>query len=174
MKYKLHKNVINKDTYKELQELLTCVDFPWYYQSKTVDYSKGKHYKDNEFMFTHKFFQHGDILSPYFTTLLPITFAVSNIVKSNNLLRIKANMYTNQGKNVYHGVHTDYPDLKKYTTAVYNFTTCDGGTVLYIDGDEVVIPSEENTLLVFDGVIEHKGFTQKDTKNRVLINYDFI
>ena len=83
-------------------------------------------------------------------------------------------MYTNQGENIYHGVHTDFPYLEKYTTAVYNFTTCNGGTVLYIDDKEVVIPSEENTLLVFDGVIEHKGFTQTDTKNRVLINYDFI
>jgi len=172
MKYKLHKNVVDKDTHKALQDLLTCVDFPWYYQDSTLEGSNV--YEDNEFMFAHKFFYHGDILSPYFTRILPITFAVSNIVKSNNLLRIKANLYTNQGKNVYHGVHTDYPDLKKYTTAVYNFTTCDGGTVLYIDGEEVVIPSEKNTLLVFDGVIEHAGFTQTDTKNRTLINYDFI
>lgn len=172
MNYKVHKNILNKDIYANLHSLLTGIDFPWYYQSSTL--RESNKYNDSEFMFAHKFFLDSEITSSYFETLLPLTLAVSNIVKSNDLLRIKSNMYTNQGENIYHGVHTDFPYLEKYTTAVYNFTTCNGGTVLYIDDKEVVIPSEENTLLVFDGVIEHKGFTQTDTKNRVLINYDFI
>lgn len=172
MKYKVHKNILNEEAYESIHSLFNGNQFPWYYQGSTL--GESNIYEDDEFMFAHKFFYQSEITSSYFQTLLPTTLAVSNIVKSNKLLRIKANMYTNQGENIYHGVHTDYPKIKKYTTAVYNLTTCNGGTVLYIDGEEVVIPSEKNTLLVFDGVIEHKGFTQTDTKNRTLINYDFI
>ena len=172
MNYKVHKNILDDELYGIIYDLFNGNQFPWYYQASTL--GESDIYEDNEFMFAHKFYHRAEICSSYFVTMLPLTLAVSNIVKSNRLLRIKANMYTNQGENIYHGVHTDYPNIEKYTTAVYNLTTCDGGTVLYINDEEIVIPSEKNTLLVFDGVIEHAGFTQTDTKNRTLINYDFI
>lgn len=172
MEYKLYKNLLDKNIFINYKEMLeNSSTIPWYYNYSTLIGSSK--FNDDEFMFTHNIYNNNEVLSSLFNDLITLTLAISNKVNKSNLLRIKANMYTNQNKNVYHGTHTDYPNLKNYTTAVYNLTTCNGGTILYIDNKEIVIPSKSNSLLVFDGNIEHRGFTQTDTKNRVLINYDF-
>jgi len=70
------------------------------------------------------------------------------------------------------GLSTGIPELD-YKTAVFNFTTCDGGTIFYIDGKEEFIESVENSVVIFDGPTEHAGVTQKNSNIRCLLNMDF-
>lgn len=172
VEYKLHENYLDQDYFNTISsEFINGSNLPWYYNGHTV--SNSKYEEDNQFMFTHNFYSDNEVKSDWFEFIMKLTLKVSNTVNKNNLLRIKANLYTNQGISKQHSKHTDFPDIKSYTTAVYNFTTCNGGTILYINNKEVVIPSVENSLLVFDGNILHNGFTQTDVHNRVLINFDF-
>jgi len=169
MKYELIENVLQD--FKDLQDLWCNRDnISWYYNSSTLS---GKN-ADNNFMFTHALYRNDQISSNFYNTIQEVIFKVSNYSKKTKLLRVKANMYTNQGKHIYHTKHTDYEDIDEFTTAVFNFTSCNGGTVLYIDDEEIVVPSIENSLLVFDGNITHQGFTQTDKDNRVLLNIDFM
>lgn len=167
MKYELIENVL--EDFQELQNLwCNGSNIAWYYNSSTVEG------RDNHFMFTHHLYRNGQISSDMYSSLQDLLFKTSIFTNKSKLLRVKANMYTNQGKNIYHAKHTDYEDIGDFTTAVFNFTTCNGGTVLFIDDEEVVIPSIENSLLIFDGNITHQGFTQTDKNNRVLLNIDFM
>jgi hypothetical protein len=89
-------------------------------------------------------------------------------------MRIKSNLYTNQGKNIEMQPHTDYVDLDyDFKTCVFNLTTCNGGTVLLVDDKEVLIPSVENQLIVMNGNISHFGITQTDKATRLVLNYNF-
>lgn len=145
--------------------------FPWYYQSRTTTLSG-----DDEFMFTHTFFNNNVRNSERMWDIFDITTRVGHLSGSNNqkLMRIKANLYTNQGKNIEMMPHRDYVELDyDFKTCVYNLTTCDGGTVLLVDDKEVFVPSVENQLIVMDGTIEHFGITQTDKKTRLLINFNF-
>ena len=169
MKYKLIEDVLEKNSFDELKNIWQeGSNIPWFYNSNTIPG------KDSEFIFTHHLYRDNQVSSNFYESISEIIFNVSSHTKKNKLLRVKANMYTNQGEKKYHAKHTDYKDIGEFTTAVYNFTTCNGGTVLFLNNKEILISSIENSLLIFDGNITHQGFTQTDTPNRVLLNIDFV
>ena len=146
--------------------------YPWFYYNKSIKHDG----IENDFMFVHTLYEYNvGINSPEFENILPLLTKVSAHIgpKHSELLRIKANLYTNRGECITHKEHTDYPDLEDYTTAVYNLTTCNGGTLFYLEDKELFKRSTSNTLLVFDGNTRHSGITQDDTEIRLLVNFDF-
>ena len=168
MKYKLYENVLNKEKFDSIKKEISSNQTPWFFNEST---SVGL---DNHFMFTHYLYRNNSVSSNfYFNLILPITLFASLACQKSNLLRVKANLYTNQNKIINHAKHVDFTDLTNYKTCVFNFTSCNGGTILYVDDEEVNFPSIENSLLVFDGNIEHRGYTQTDKQRRILLNYDF-
>lgn len=167
MKYEVFDNVL--EDFKDLKNTwCNSSNIAWFYNKSTTDLDG-----DNNFMFTHHLYRNKQITSNFFNTIQELTYKVSILSGKSKLLRVKANMYTNQGKSIYHEKHTDYKDIDNFKTAVFNFNTCNGGTILYFDNKKVNIPSVENTLLIFDGNILHNGYTQTDTSTRILINFDF-
>ena len=56
--------------------------------------------------------------------------------------------------------------LKNCKIIVYNFTTCNGGTII----NDKEYKSNANEALIFDNEIEHQGFTQTDTQRRIILN----
>ena len=96
------------------------------------------------------------------------------------LLRMKMNLYPNEGKRQKHGVHNDIfsngrpnPNV---VTAVFNFTNCNGSTII-LDKDEnneytkeVEVPSVENSIVMFNCPHPHYGITQSDTPTRIVLN----
>lgn len=167
-KIKIYDNLIDLEYLKVLYETFTSVDFQWFLNKKTTHYQD-----DNDFMFGHIFYADGLVNSDYYNLLINLQNAVVSKSNHKKLMRIKANLYVNLGKNITHRKHTDYPNVDSYTTCVYNLTTCNGGTVFYLDDEEYNVKSEQNSLIVFDGNIEHSGITQSDKDFRLLINFDF-
>ena len=96
------------------------------------------------------------------------------------LIKMKMNLYTNQGVNVKHGVHYDVLENGRprtdIVTSVFNFTTCNGSTII-LDKDEkgeytkeVEVPSIENSMVMFNNPHPHYGITQNDTPARIVLN----
>ena len=96
------------------------------------------------------------------------------------LKRMKMNLYPNQETQVDHGIHNDIwidgrarPDI---VTAVFNFTTCNGSTTIFDKDEEgkytkkIVVPSLENTIVMFNNTHPHFGTTQSDTPARIVLN----
>jgi len=169
---KLYKNILSKDNYNLLSEIMESNYFPWYYYKTSLHESVST--KRDDYMFVHTLYDKNvGLNSPEFENFIPLLNTVSAYVgkEHTNLLRIKANLYTNQNKSVTHEEHEDYPKLDNYTTAVYNLTTCNGGTKFY--NPDKFIDSVQNSLLVFDGKSVHSGVTQSDTAIRILVNFDF-
>jgi hypothetical protein len=59
--------------------------------------------------------------------------------------------------------------FKHITTAILNFTTCNGGTKI---GDKIYT-SKANELLIFNNTIKHSGIIQTDTSTRIVLNINW-
>ena len=90
---------------------------------------------------------------------------------SYKFLRIKANLYTNQGKKIKHRKHHDWTDGnnkpdEEVKICILNFTTCNGATVI----KDKEVKSKENQMIFFSNTDEHYGITQDDKDSRILLN----
>lgn len=147
----------------------------WNWNSNSVYEDK----PDNCFMFTHSLWskETPGRTTSFFEKFEPILYSLNDHQKFNNLIRMKLNLYTNQGKRIVHTAHTDInknPFLNKgnngpeenITICILNFTTCNGGTII----DNVEYPSIANQALIFNNKIIHQGITQTDKSNRICLN----
>ena len=161
------------DTYKDflptphfevIRRMFMSEILPWHFNDRVVTTA-------HHFMFVHTFMNDGRVVGPEFFD--PVSAMLEPIRKVRPFIgvnRIKANLYTNQGRPVRHPAHFDIPPdsgvSDRFFVAVYHVNTCNGMTVV---GDEA-FPSEANQLIVFDNV-SHFGTVQTDTDTRVVINF---
>ena len=89
----------------------------------------------------------------------------------SQLLRCKANLYTNQTQPIHYKDHVDQADYEKNNVmiAIFSVGESNGGTVI---GNEFY-ESEKNQLIVFDN-IPHHGVSQTDSQTRICINFNFL
>ena len=89
------------------------------------------------------------------------------------VVKLKLNLYPNQGKRVSHAQHADIYDKgkpdKRIITSVFNFHTCNGATVV---GNKEV-DSKANRLILFDNTL-HYGITQSDIPRRIVLNMNVL
>lgn len=164
---KIIDNFLDDNIHKSLESELTKSTFPWYcIKNITSD--------DNDnFAFFHQFVEDSKINSDrYEDLILPII----NKIVNENLIdtkyvcdRIKANLYTNQGKQIKHNFHIDTE--QKHIVALYSVNENNGYTELET-GEK--IKSKRNRLTIFDGSIKHKSVTQDNTNFRINYNFNFL
>jgi hypothetical protein len=162
--YIIKDNFLPKNYYTSLKNFLYSTELPWYHKEEQVI---GSNEKSNGF-FTFCWYNNWKEQHHSFETAIrPMLEELECIapiqVRSNLLLKTK------EGESAW---HVDFPFPT--TTALIYFTTCNGGTVLKINGEEVIVDAVENRLLEFDGRIEHKGIWQTDVKKRIIINLNYI
>jgi len=164
---KIEKNLLFPLYFNKLKNILTSVDFPWYFQPHTLSDQP-----DSYFMFTHTLFafERGQN-SKWFKDFEPIIYFLDNKIKIKKLVRMKFNLYTNQNKKINHTAHWDSADekgnpRKGITVSIFNFTTCNGGTII----NDKKYPSNENEALIFDNVNKHSGIVQTNTQTRIVLN----
>ena len=102
---KIIDNFLIEDYFKELQNLVYSNTFPWFFQKQTTTFDD-----DNNFMFTHTLIENQKISSNYFLKFEPIKYFIKQHNNFDKFLRIKANLYTNQGKKIKHRKHHDWTD----------------------------------------------------------------
>ena len=159
---KIHRNFIDKEYLKKLQELLygKNTPFPWYYLDYLVSNPK-----DSISNFYHLLYQFYKPTSDYFNLFETLI----NKINPTALIRIRLNLYPKTGKSFETVFHTDVDDIKNYRTAIFYLNTNNGYTVF----ENKKIKSEENTLVDFDGSTLHKAVSSTDDK-KVLININYI
>tara|TARA_R110002020_G_scaffold211620_1_gene417855 strand:+ start:429 stop:920 length:492 start_codon:yes stop_codon:yes gene_type:complete len=159
-----YKNVLSWEDIRTMNEVMLGDSFPWYFYPNTVIK------QDNNFMFVHMFVRNTKINSDFFYLLEPLLNYINEKKPYEKIERVKANLYTNQNKNIKHGSHHDLEkDNKNGFISLFNLTTCNGSTII----DNKKHLSKKNELMIFDNV-EHYGITQTDTQSRVCINFNFL
>jgi hypothetical protein len=163
IKYIVKDNFLNQTDFENLKNTVMGETFPWYFQE--------------HFFWCHMFFGERNIVherffhslssfnSPYAKLLDPLL----KKLKIKALIRLKANLYPNQGKIIEHKNHTDFPF--KHKGALFSLNTCDGFTVLR---DGTKIQSVANRILLFDASQPHHSSTCTNTKVRCNINVNYF
>jgi len=191
MKVDIHKNVLSPNEYEILDSAITNDEFPWYFSPHHLE-STYRSDEPNLCHFTHSIFDesqssiiHGGMrgdktdlsqsnsgfVRKCFNRSESITNFIDNTYGPSQLLRCKANLYTNQGQSIHYKDHIDQSDYvnEKIIIAILSVGESNGGTVI---GD-TFYESEKNQLIVFDNV-PHHGVSQTDSQTRICINYNFL
>ena len=155
----IHKKFLSKKEFKNMQDFMMGLYFPWYF-SDCVNI-KG----DGFFQFEFVFFNNTQNCSNEFMNLLqPILFKL----KYKKLIRVKANLLTQTNKIIEHGMHIDREIGK---TSIFYINNCNGYTK-FKNGKKII--SEENKLVEFKSTLQHSGSSCTDQKRRVVINFNYI
>ena len=167
MNYVIEKNFLEESFFKDFKDFVINSDFNWYQKHKMV-------YKDKLAdlgYFTHSFFNDNNITSPYYNTLI---LPMLNKLKAISVIQVRANLipsafFLNRRNTEY---HTDYN--VNSTTAILYLNTCDGGTELKVNDQEILIQSEENKMLIFDTQIPHRSVKPTNSHFRYFINFNYF
>ena len=160
---KVYKNFLDKESFKNIKNLLTSEDFPWFLTS-IVHYSKGNFNSQ----LVHIFYVNNAVNSNFFNVLKPIYKKLNFF----SLLRLKANFIMRTENIIEHTMHTDYvnPSCKIYTGILYINTN--NGYTKFSNGK--IIKSEENKYIEFDSQLEHTGTSCTDEEYRIVLNFNYI
>ncbi len=158
------QNFLPAAHFADIQRLFMTNMIPWYFSDHVVS-------TERHFMFGHTFMEDGQVVNPrYFEPVRGMLMRMQRKVAFIGVSRIRAVLYTNQGREIHHPTHVDIPldsgVSDKFRIAVFHVNTCNGKTVI---GEEE-IESVENQLIIFENV-PHYGTVQTDTDTRVVINF---
>jgi len=163
MKPIVEDNFLTPADFDPLKKELFGDFFPWYFHpSVATDDDR----EPSHFFWTHIFFERDKgIASNAYKKLHPIF----NKLKPKALIRVKANMYSNQGRTIEHHAHTDYPF--KHKGALFSLNTCNGSTHFK---DNIKIQSVENRMILFNPSLPHHSSTCTDAPVRVNIVFNYF
>ena len=105
-------------------------------------------------------------ISPYFEKFI---HPFMGRLQFNRFRRARANLYTKKTEQKQHGWHTD--SVNPHMVGLWSLNTNNGYTI-FKDGTKHY--SKANTMLIFDGSLEHASVPQTDEKVRINFNFNFI
>lgn len=194
----LYKDILTKEQHKSLYDLVTGLDFPWYYQPN-IAYINNPNAEANQnlchsFGLTHTVWdiekgKVSEVLSHM--ALIAESFTQLSGIKPNNFIRIKINLQTpivNNDSNKYNGAHVDR--YTPHSSLIYYLNDSDGDTFIFNEVfDEAdsttwpqnVIPTIKervtpvaNSLYYLDsGLIYHSSSNPINNNRRYTINFNF-
>ena len=152
------KNFLKKKDFKQLENTMHGVFFPWFLNAVVTT-------RPDFYQLCHIFFIDHKVNSQFFKDLKPIL----DILKPRELLRIKANLLFKTPKIVEHGYHVDTNE--PHHTAIL-YLNSNNGYTRFKDGKKIT--SEKNKLIKFDGSLQHTGSSCTDHSHRTVINCNYI
>jgi len=160
MEPKIIKNFLEPEQFKDIKKMFYLSTFPWYF-NKVLE-------ETNDRQFTHSFFLRQKRNSEFFQFLRPFLKKLNMFI----LVKAKANLLFQTDTVVEHGFHKDF-DLPHIPllTAVYYVNTNNGYTKLQ---NGTKIPSEENSISIFNTQESHTGSTCTDKEHRLVLNFNYI
>lgn len=165
MDVEIKENFLELEQFKELQNIITHEEFPWRLRKITKSYPKEfekgalEHLAYN---FYNNTISHSDM---YMSHIYPILMKL----KAKAVVQARANLVFNRlfEKAIW---HTDHEF--KCKTAILYLNSCDGGTEFKTNKGIEFIKADENKIVIFDSLIEHRAITSTQYYRYVLnLNY---
>lgn len=167
-------NFLEQDVFEKMKNEICGNTFPWKYASTK---SASKTGEESEDLHNHQMYNtlHGfdhmihRMHSPQLKLVWPIFF----ILKPMAILRVKVNRQFPTNEIYESDMHTDNnaPENVPIMTGVLYMNTNNGYTK-FENGEKIY--SYENRAVLFDGHTKHCGSTCTDSKERVVINFNYI
>ena len=181
---KVVNDFLPKPVFNYMLSVVEHEKFDWNWQDNSTYHTDTEKIKmDKKFKFGKTIYTHPNLnpsnqqfIDENYMPLFGLFVELQNKHQSHrtqHLLKMKLNLYPNEGKQVQHGIHKDIYSahmsdevLDRTTlTSVFNFHTSNGYTCI---GKEKV-PSVANQIVIFNQT-EHYGVTQSDIPRRIVVN----
>jgi hypothetical protein len=168
-KIKCISNFLDKESFKELQNLITGEDFPWFQRKKMVSTST-----NDMGYFTHSFYNNNQINSNhyYYQYIKPILSQLD----CKAVIQVRANLIPSAFyKEDSCAFHKDYE--YESTTAILYLNTCDGGTEFQLTKKKIqfaFVEAEENKIAIFDADTQHRGTKSYNSDFRYILNFNYF
>ena len=157
---KVVDNFLPKKDFKFIKNLLSSLNFPWFYG----DGISLKTPRKNEFQFVHTFYDEHKNNSPLFFKFLDPILAKIN---PRLLIKAKANLLTRTEKVINHQFHYDFKDM---VTSILYFSTTNGPTLFK---NNIKVDCIENRLVTFDSNLKHASSSCSDKNIRIVLNLNY-
>ena len=157
---KVMDNFLDKEEFDNVSNMIMADNFSWYYSDKVTD----KNDSENNYYFTHMFYNKHEITSNHFYLLNNLL----NKINCKSIIRIKANLYSNQNKKQIHKAHTDYSFSHKGCLFYIN----DNNGLTYFENESV--EPKANRAVFFDPSKKHSSSLCTDKNRRININFNYF
>jgi len=174
------ENIINKEYQDNLEDTMTSLSFPWFF-NKWVDELKFEDYNIcNSFQFSHIFYDSGAAM-PTYNMVQPLIKTVTERLRISHchIVRVKANLTTKHSfrPEQYQVPHVD--TTPPCRSIIYYVNNSDGDTVMFNERcdepwNRFSIKQEstptKGSIFAFDGVQYHAGRFPREHETRIVIN----
>ncbi len=154
-------NFLDPYYFRSLQKSIVGKRFPWY-TDETIGISGTQ--KNDGTYFVHMFY-FDKPESRFIELLNPLIQKIP--YDPNKLKRIKANLYPQSQRRIYHGWHDDFET--PHQGCIFYINTNNGYTIF----KNKKVKSVENRLLLFDPSVLHRSTTCTDAPSRININFNY-
>lgn len=156
------ERALETSKFKNINNIITSTDFPWYYNDSSVDDDKISY-------MSHLFVKFGKPNSDFFYLIEDVL----KILKPIELLHIRANLTINKNKVCKTPWHNDFHKADpRHRTAILYLNTNNGYTEFR--KPRKMIKSKANRLIEFEGHMSHRAVTQTDQDRRIVINFNYF
>ena len=165
-RYEIHENFLPEEHFKELENVIMDLDFPWRRRVRMVEGME----EGSSIYFTHCFYNFMNSMS---TVYEPFIIPILNKLNATAPIQVRANMFIGKlfEKSAW---HFDYPNIENYKTAIFYLNDCDGGTELETGAEPTFIKGEANKMFIMNNSIRHRAVTSKEIPIRFIINFNYF
>ena len=173
---KIFDDFLTQEENKKIFDEMMSMTFPWGYSRAKV-YDRPNHPSISELrnqQLCHMFFTRHGVISSQIKMVNPIMMKLEALA----VHRIKANLELYNGDTAFKSdYHVDWKNpytkkgCKNMTVGIY-YVNGNNGYTEFEDGTKV--ESVENRFVSFAGDLIHRGVSQTDTKERVVINFNYF
>ena len=171
----IQENFLPEERFDALRDVITALEFPWFFTPTTVDPLIDK--ESTTGLFAHTIYHKSVPTSELFQSFYPILDQMDVSI----LMRIKMNLQPRLPKPDYATFHIDTDGYEKdiqleWTTSILYMNTNNGYTEFKNSDDMRIerIGSVANRLVSFPSHLEHRGVSQTDAQTRILINFNYL
>lgn len=177
--FKIIDNLLPDNYLKDLQDYFLTIQCEWHYNDKLTN---DESYNNlSSFGFTMRLHWNQSFVDSFAGNLSKsLIYATLSQVnqftdKPHEIVRARGDMTMFNPLVHHHELHTDWP--YEHMTGIFYLNNSDGNTLLFDrEGKELLVEIEpvENRLLIFDGLLQHYGYSPSKHKSRVIINMNFM
>ena len=171
-KYKIIDNALPRPLFENLQKTFFDDSMSWYYNDATV---VGEN--DETYYFSHWLFQDHQIKSNHFQLVYDL---FNKILDIKSILKIRANLTLRKEKTLHTAWHTDVDPYNLFDGQSVNFKTAlfylntNNGSTLFDKKELNEVEAIANRLVVFDANVSHCNKYSTNTKDRIVINFNYV
>jgi hypothetical protein len=173
MSIKVYDDFLDSQEFSELNSLVESSDFPWYFNRHITHHTEERTFGQ----FTHTLYRVNEGVISKFSpkimgSLIP---QIENVHAGSDVIVVSSKMNLNVMRDDHFPIGTFHVDRVIpggiHKTAIFYLNTNDGFTKFETGK---IVKSEANRIAIFDGNINHHGYTCTDAQTRIILNLNYL